>query len=498
MESIKIASAFISVYDKTGLDALVNALHSHGTTLYSTGGTEAFIAKMGIKVHSVESLTDYPSILGGRVKTLHPKVFGGILARRSQPDDMATLAQYNIPSFDLVVVDLYPFEATLASGASHQETIEKIDIGGISLIRAAAKNYQDVAIVSQQVQYEQVIEMLQNQDGCTTLDQRKMLAAKAFSTSAHYDAAISSYFNAQTNQSETLRYGENPHQTAVFEGQLSELFEHLGGKTISYNNLLDVDAAVNLMQDFTQTTFAILKHTNACGVASRPTVLEAWKAALEGDPVSAFGGILITNATIDAETATDISKLFYEVLIAPNYTPEAQEILTQNKKRIVLRQIKPLTGTWQHRSLLNGTIKQQKDLKTETTQDLKVVTQNSPSQHLINDLIFANTIVKHTKSNAIVLTKNLQLIGSGTGQTSRIDALKQAIAKAKAFNLDLQGATLASDAFFPFADSVELAHLEGINTIIQPGGSIKDQDSIDYCNANQMTMIFTGVRHFKH
>jgi phosphoribosylaminoimidazolecarboxamide formyltransferase/IMP cyclohydrolase len=505
MENIrKIATAFISVYDKNGLAPIAQALHAQGTKIYSTGGTQSYIQSLQIPVNDVETLTGYPSILGGRVKTLHPKIFGGILARRQNADDMHTLSTYEIPVFDLVIVDLYPFAATLASGAAHPEIIEKIDIGGIALIRAAAKNYQDVAIVAAQNQYVYLLQCLQNNAG-TTQAQRQYLATNAFGTSAAYDAAIHQYFVQMPDQTEknpnyeTLRYGENPHQTAVFMGNLEELFERIGGKTISYNNLLDIDAALHLIQDFDNaTTFAILKHTNACGVASRPTILEAWKDALAGDPISAFGGILITNATIDADTATDISKIFYEVLIAPNYTPQAIEILTKNKKRIVLRQLKPLTTTTQHRTLLNGTIQQQKDLKIETEQDLNVVTNSSLSIDKINDLIFANIIVKHTKSNAIVLAKNQQLIGSGTGQTSRIDALKQAILKAKAFDFDVTNATLASDAFFPFADSVELAHREGIDTIIQPGGSIKDQDSIDYCNQHQMTMIFTGNRHFKH
>ncbi|MDC8003047.1 bifunctional phosphoribosylaminoimidazolecarboxamide formyltransferase/IMP cyclohydrolase [Aureisphaera galaxeae] len=508
-DSKKIASALISVFHKDGLAPIVQKLDALGVTIYSTGGTEKFINDLGINVVPVESVTDYPSILGGRVKTLHPKVFGGILNRQDNESDVAQMEEYNIPQLDLVIVDLYPFEKTVASGASEQDIIEKIDIGGISLIRAAAKNFKDTLCVSSMQDYAEVLEIISEGNGTTTLAQRKRFAAKSFNVSSHYDTAIFNYFNADheiaslkisETQGKVLRYGENPHQKGFFFGDFDAMFDKLHGKELSYNNLLDVDAAVNLMNEFTgeAPTFAILKHNNACGLAQRGTVLEAYKDALAGDPVSAFGGILISNTEIDAATAEEIHKLFCEVVIAPSFTEEALEILKGKKNRILLIQKLynlPQTIT---RSCLNGALVQDRDNVTDAEDMINPVTNNQPSESELEDLLFASKICKHTKSNTIVLAKGKQLCASGTGQTSRVDALRQAIEKAKSFEFDLQGAVMASDAFFPFPDCVEIADKAGVTAVIQPGGSIKDELSINYCNENGLSMVFTGVRHFKH
>jgi phosphoribosylaminoimidazolecarboxamide formyltransferase/IMP cyclohydrolase len=507
-ETKKIKSALISVFSKNGLEPIIRQLHSNDVTLYSTGGTQKFIEELLIPVTPVESLTQFPEILGGRVKTLHPKIFGGILNRRGLNEDQEAIETYDIPQIDLVVVDLYPFEETVASKASHENIIEKIDIGGISLIRAAAKNYQDVVIVSSVSQYEHLLDLLKSQNGATTYFQRKKLAGEAFHISSHYDTSIHLYFtNDESNylkiseqQEETLRYGENPHQRGWFFGDLSALFDKLHGKELSYNNLLDVDAAVNLMNEFKSDgpTFAILKHNNACGIATKNTIKEAYEAALSADPVSAFGGILISNAYIDQETAALINELFCEVLIAPGFDKSGLDLLKSKKNRIILLQKQVEFGQKQIRTALNGFLVQDKDLQSETEVNLTTVTKKDVSSDEISDLLFANKIVKHTKSNTIVLAKNNQLIASGTGQTSRVDALTQAIHKAKSFQFSLHGAIMASDAFFPFPDCVEIAHKEGIRSVIQPGGSVKDQLSIDFCNENDMAMVFTGVRHFKH
>jgi phosphoribosylaminoimidazolecarboxamide formyltransferase/IMP cyclohydrolase len=502
-----IKSALVSVYYKDNLEPIIRKLHSLNVALYSTGGTLTFIEKLGIPVIAVDSVTGYPEIFGGRVKTLHPAIFGGILNRRTNASDQKEKAQHKIPDLDLVIVDLYPFEETVASGAAEQDIIEKIDIGGISLIRAAAKNFNDVVIVSSRNDYPTLQNMLDTGNGSTSLEERRNLAAKAFATSSHYDSAIFNFFNRkeqlpQFKQSiqtaHVLRYGENPHQKGTFYGNLDAMFTKLNGKELSYNNLLDVDAAVNLISDFTAPTFAILKHNNACGVASRATIKEAYVDALAGDPVSAFGGILIANREIDLATATEVNKLFCEVVIAPSYSNDAVELLKSKANRIILVQNPVPMGTASFRTLLNGVIEQDKDLRTEIASDLKTVTIATPSEKDISDLLFANKLVKHTKSNTIVLAKNGQLLASGTGQTSRVDALRQAIAKAQSFNFDLKGAVMASDAFFPFPDCVEIAHNAGITAVVQPGGSIKDKESIDYCNANGMSMVMTGTRHFKH
>ena len=506
MADVKIKSALISVFDKGNLEPIVETLSKLGVKIYSTGGTQTFIEAIGIGVERVEDLTDYPSILGGRVKTLHPKVFGGILGRRDFEGDKEQMAQYAIPEIDLVIVDLYPFEDTLASGASHSDIIEKIDIGGISLIRAAAKNYKDVVIVPSKNQYQNLIDLLVVKGGITSEDDRKQFALSAFNISSHYDSEIFKYFDGDNQSSlklsestsQVLRYGENPHQKGAFYGDLNQMFEKLNGKELSYNNLLDVDAAVNLISEFKDTTFAVLKHNNACGVASRPTVLEAWKDALAGDPVSAFGGVLITNAKIDKSTAEEIQKLFFEVLIAPAYDEDALPILKLKKNRIILIQKDIVLPNKSIRTALNGTLVQEKDLKMETKDDLKSVTDKKANDTEKSDLIFAAKLCKHTKSNTIVFAKNNTLISSGTGQTSRVDALKQAIEKAEAFGFSLEGSVMASDAFFPFPDCVELAKNAGIKAVVQPGGSIKDQDSIDYCNSNGIAMVMTGIRHFKH
>lgn len=502
-----IKSALVSVYYKDNLEPIIKKLHSLNVKLYSTGGTLSFIEKLNIPVTAVDSVTTYPEIFGGRVKTLHPAIFGGILNRRDNESDKKEKAQHNIPDIDLVIVDLYPFEETVTAKASEEDTIEKIDIGGISLIRAAAKNFNDVVIVSSRNDYAELLELLNTKNGQSDIADRKKFAAKAFATSSHYDSAIFNYFNqtegiTQFKQSvqkgQPLRYGENPHQKGVFYGDLDAMFTKLNGKELSYNNLLDVDAAVNLIADFDEPTFAILKHNNACGVASRSTIHQAYVDALAADPVSAFGGILIANRTIDLSTATEVNKLFCEVVIAPSYNDDALALLKSKPNRIILIQNKVELGKTSFRNLLNGVIEQDKDLKTETEADLKVVTIKSPTASEIKDLLFANKLVKHTKSNTIVFAKNGQLLASGTGQTSRVDALKQAIVKAESFGFDLKGAVMASDAFFPFPDCVEIAHKVGITAVIQPGGSIKDKESIDYCNANGVSMVNTGVRHFKH
>lgn len=502
-----IKSALVSVYYKDNLEPIIKKLHSLNVKLYSTGGTLSFIEKLNIPVTAVDSVTTYPEIFGGRVKTLHPAIFGGILNRRDNESDKKEKQQHNIPDIDLVIVDLYPFEETVAAKASEEDTIEKIDIGGISLIRAAAKNFNDVIIVSSRNDYSDLLNLLETKNGSSDIADRKKFAAKAFATSSHYDSAIFNYFNQSENipqfkqslqQAQILRYGENPHQKGVFYGDLEAMFTKLSGKELSYNNLLDVDAAVNLIADFTEPTFAILKHNNACGVASRDTIHQAYVDALAGDPVSAFGGILIANRTIDMATATEVNKLFCEVVIAPAYDEDALALLKSKTNRIILIQNKVALPQTSFRTLLNGVIEQDKDAKTEIESDLKPATLLSPSASEIKDLLFANKLVKHTKSNTIVFAKNGQLLASGTGQTSRVDALKQAIVKAQSFGFDLNGAVMASDAFFPFPDCVEIAHNVGIRAVIQPGGSIKDQLSIDYCNAHGMSMVMTGVRHFKH
>lgn len=504
-----IKTALISVYHKDGLDQILSMLHADGVKFLSTGGTKEFIESLGYPCQAVEDLTSYPSILGGRVKTLHPKVFGGILNRRENEGDKSQIAQYEIPEIDLVIVDLYPFEETVASGADHAAIIEKIDIGGISLIRAGAKNYRDVIIVASKAQYAPLAELLGKNGAKSDLEDRLFFAKEAFKVSSGYDSAIFNYFDeycctkpealrVALDNKKPLRYGENPHQAGAFFGKFDEMFEQLHGKEISYNNLLDIDAAVSLIAEFSEPTFAVLKHNNACGCATRPTMLEAWTDALAGDPVSAFGGVLVANRAIDKETAEEINKIFFEVIIAPEYSKDALDVLFQKKNRIVLRQLKPLDTTTQYRSVLNGALVQQRDLAVESAEDLTAITNSTPTKVQINDLLFANKLVKHSKSNAIVLAKNGMLLASGVGQTSRVDALKQAIAKAQSFDFDLNGAVMASDAFFPFADCVEIAHKAGVTAVIQPGGSIRDNESIDYCNNAGVVMVKTGIRHFKH
>lgn len=506
----KIKTALISVFHKDGLDNILSLLNKNGVKFLSTGGTRSFIESLGYDCEAVEDLTGYPSILGGRVKTLHPKVFGGILNRRENDGDREQIAKYEIPEIDLVIVDLYPFSATVASGAPEADIIEKIDIGGISLIRAAAKNYNDVIIVASKGQYAPLAEMLERQGAESTLAERRWFASQAFAVSSGYDSDIYNYFaSTQPNLSEpelriaidgakTMRYGENPHQSGTFFGDFNAMFTQLHGKEISYNNLLDIDSAVNLMAEFEEPTFAILKHNNACGVASRENIAEAWKDALAGDPVSAFGGVLITNGTVDETTAEEINKIFFEVIIAPAYTDNALEVLKSKKNRIILIQNKPVETKKQFRSILNGALVQDRDLKVETPEDLTQVTTLAVKPEQVADLLFANKIVKHSKSNAIVLAKNRSLCASGIGQTSRVDALKQAIEKARSFGHDLNGSVMASDAFFPFGDCVEIAGNAGVTAVIQPGGSIRDQESVDYCNAHDIAMVVTGIRHFKH
>ena len=503
-----IKSALISVFNKDGLEPIVKKLDELGVTIYSTGGTQAFIEAQGVKVTPVEDLTSYPSILGGRVKTLHPKVFGGILGRRDLDTDVAQLEEYKIPGIDLVIVDLYPFEATVASGASHADIIEKIDIGGISLIRAAAKNFKDVTIVPSMEHYQRLIHILEDQNGATSLEDRQFLATEAFQITSHYDTMIFSYFDNGQRMAlkesypagKALRYGENPHQQGYFFGDLARMFEQLHGKELSYNNLLDIDAAVHLMSEFKDDnpSFAILKHNNACGIATRSKLAKAYKDALAGDPVSAFGGVLITNKCIDLETAEEINSLFCEVVIAPAFDAEALKQLKSKKNRVLLIQKHWDLPNKQFRTILNGVLMQDRDMITDQKSDFRLVTKATASDTEKNDLVFANKLVKHTKSNTIVFAKNGQLLASGTGQTSRVDALKQAVVKAKAFGFDLKGAVMASDAFFPFPDCVELANEAGITAVVQPGGSIKDELSISFCDESGMSMYFTGNRHFKH
>jgi len=502
----KIKNALVSVYHKDGLNEILTKLHEEGVSFISTGGTQEFIESLGYPCQSVESLTGYPSILGGRVKTLHPKVFGGILTRRDNESDVKQIAEYEIPEIDLVIVDLYPFKETVASGADEQSIIEKIDIGGISLIRGAAKNFNDVVIVASKDQYTPLYDMICENGPESTLEERKWFAKEAFAVSSGYDSAIFNYFDnndgavfrCATDNPKNLRYGENPHQKGIFYGDFEAMFEQLQGKEISYNNLLDIDAAVTLVSEFDEITFVILKHNNACGIASRPTVLEAWNDALAGDPVSAFGGVLITNGIIDKAAAEEINKIFFEVVIAPDYDTDALEVLMQKKNRIILIQKTNAQNPLQFRSLLNGVLAQDKDLSIQTEADLRPATNKQPSASEIEDLLFANKLVKNTKSNAIILAKNKQLCASGVGQTSRVDALKQAIEKAASFGFDLNGAVMASDAFFPFPDCVEIAGNAGITAVIQPGGSIKDELSVEYCNQHNIAMVMTGVRHFKH
>lgn len=504
-----LSTALVSVYNKDGIEPIVKKLHALGVKLLSTGGSRSFIESLGIPCDAVEDLTGYPSILGGRVKTLHPKVFGGILARRDNEGDIAEMEQYEIQPIDLVIVDLYPFSDTVASGASAEDIIEKIDIGGISLIRGAAKNFNDTVIVASQAQYAYLAEMLERNGAASTLEERRHLAAEAFAVSSGYDSEIYNWFaqGSETNKehlriavdgSMGLRYGENPHQAARYYGRFESLFEKLNGKEVSYNNLLDIDAACALVDEFDTTTVAILKHNNACGLACRPTVAQAWTDALAGDPVSAFGGVIVANAEVDAEAAALMDKIFFEVLIAPAFTEEALAILKQKKNRIILLRKPAAQPAERVRTIMGGYLVQQADSKVETPEELRLVAGESLTEQQAADMLFANKIVKHSKSNAIVLARNGQLLGSGVGQTSRVDALRQAIAKAQSFEFDLNGATMASDAFFPFADCVEIAHEAGIEFVVQPGGSIRDNDSVEYCRNNGMTMAMTGFRHFRH
>ena len=507
MSDKRIQSALISVFYKEGLDEIVKLLYKLDVKIYSTGGTFSFLNALNIPAEKVEDLTSYPSILGGRVKTLHPSVFGGILARRENAEDLEQLSKFKIPGIDLVIVDLYPFEEAVNSVYEEAEIIEKIDIGGISLIRAAAKNYIDVLVVSGREQYSDIHKLLEEKQGHTSISDRRLYAAKAFQTSSHYDTAIFNYFNREAsieafresiNLSYPLRYGENPHQKGIFYGDINEIFEKLHGKEVSYNNLLDLDAALSLIDEFRLSTYVIIKHNNACGVASRENHLDAWKDALACDPKSAYGGVIVTNTLVDEATAAEIDKIFFEIIIAPEFSAVALEILKQKKNRIILLRKDSGRKNYGFRSLLNGILWQQRDSSSETALQMKAVTARTPQPSEFEDLVFANIIVKHSKSNAIVIAKNSQLCASGIGQTSRVDALKQAIEKAKSFGFDLNGSSLASDAFFPFADSVELAHKAGITAIVQPGGSVRDKESIDYCSLNGIAMVFTGIRHFKH
>lgn len=505
----KIKTALISVFDKNGLEPIVKLLHENRVTIYSTGGTQSFIENLGIPVVPVEELTGYPSIFGGRVKTLHPVVFGGILYRRDNDGDVEQAKEFNIPALDMIVVDLYPFEDTVASGASEQEIIEKIDIGGISLIRAGAKNFKDTLVVSSKEQYGKTLEILGEKSCSTEIADRKQFAAEAFSVSSHYDTAIQNWFLNKDDESirlfeslpkKVLRYGENPHQKAEFYGDLDGMFEQLNGKALSFNNIVDIDACIGLIDEFdaSQPTIAIIKHTNACGLASASTVKEAYVNALAADPVSAFGGVIVSNTNIDKDVAEEINKLFMEILIAPSFDEEALEILRSKKNRILLQRNEVALPKESFKTVLNGVLVQDKDLAIETAEQMKTVTKRQPTSSELRALEFALKVCKHTKSNTIVLAKEGQLLASGTGQTSRVDALRQAIEKAKSFGFDLNGAVMASDAFFPFADSVEIAHQAGIASVVQPGGSVRDKDSIEYCDQNDLSMVFTGIRHFKH
>lgn len=503
----QIKTALISVFYKENLDKIVRELNRLNIKIYSTGGTLSFIKECGVNATAVEELTGYPSILGGRVKTLHPKVFGGILARRENENDLFQLQEYQIPEIDLVIVDLYPFEETVSSGSSEQEIIEKIDIGGVSLIRAAAKNFKNVLIVASRNQYNRLLDLLETKNGITDSDDRRYFATEAFNITSNYDVAIFNYFGGDfpkpafkqsIQENKPLRYGENPHQKGVFYGSFDSLFEQLHGKEISYNNLLDIDAAVNLISEFKEPTVAILKHNNACGLATRSNLLQAWIDALAGDPVSAYGGVIIVNRMIDIETANAMNTLFFEVAIAPGYQSEALSTLTSKKNRIILLQKNIDLPKYQYRSLLTGALLQERDSSIENEKDMKPITLKSPTKEELNDLVFANKIVKHSKSNAIVFAKNQQLIASGVGQTSRVDAVKHAIEKANGFGFDLKGAVMASDAFFPFPDCVEIADKAGVTAVVQPGGSVNDQKSIDYCNEHNIAMVSTGIRHFKH
>jgi phosphoribosylaminoimidazolecarboxamide formyltransferase/IMP cyclohydrolase len=507
MSDIKIKSAFVSVFYKDGLEAIVKKLDSLGVSVVSTGGSYEFITRAGVNAGRVEDITTYPSILGGRVKTLHPGIFGGILARRNNETDMKQVAEYNIHLFDLVIVDLYPFEETVASGTSDQEIIEKIDIGGISLIRAGAKNYADVLIISSRKQYDALLQILDLGKGVISEEERYRFALEAFNLTSHYDTAIFNWFNRRSDVAafkqsiltgHQLRYGENPHQKGIFYGDPGLIFEQLHGKEISYNNLLDIDAAITLIDEFEEITCAIMKHNNACGVASRPDLKAAWEAALACDPVSAYGGVAITNKAIDETVAAEMDKIFLEVVMAPSFTAGAIEILKQKKNRIILHRKSKHADSASFRSMLGGVLWQERDRVNESATDMKPVTERHPTDEEYKDMVFANRIVRQSRSNAIVLAKDSQLCASGIGQTSRIDALRQAIDKARAFSLPLEGAVMASDAFFPFADSVSTAHEAGITAIVQPGGSVRDQESIDYCNKNNVSMVFTGIRHFKH
>ncbi len=502
----EIKTALISVFNKNGLEPILKKLNALGVKFISTGGTYNYIKDLGYEVNTVESLTSFPSILGGRVKTLHPKIFGGILARMDNKSDTEQLKEYDIIPIDLVIVDLYPFEDTLKATDDDDEIIEKIDIGGISLIRAAAKNFNDVLVVPASSVYGDLLNLLENKKGSSSINNRRYFAAQAFNVSSHYDTAIFNWMNPgeinsfkqSISNGVGLRYGENPHQKGWYYGNMNNVFSQIHGKAISYNNLVDIDAAINLINDFEETTFAIIKHNNACGLASRDTLKIAWADALAGDPVSAFGGVLITNKNVDKATATEINKIFFEIIIAPSYDDDALSLLISKKNRIILILKDTKFINTQYRSLLGGALIQEKDILTETASDLKTVTKQQPTANEIQDLLFANKVVKHTKSNAIVLVKNKQLIGSGTGQTSRVDALKQAIEKTRNFGLPIIGAVMASDAFFPFADSVKIADNVGITSVIQPGGSIRDNESIKYCNEHDMSMVMTGIRHFKH
>lgn len=501
----QIKSALISVFYKDNLENIVKKLGEQGVTIYSTGGTQKFIEDLGVKCVAVEELTAYPSILGGRVKTLHPKIFGGILARRENPQDLEQLQQYAIPELDLVIVDLYPFEETVKSTNEEQAIIEKIDIGGVSLIRAAGKNYKDVVIVASKDQYADLEKVLNDNGGATSVEERRAFAAKAFEVCANYDVAIAQYFlnnepadyfQVSARQGQVMRYGENPHQKGVFYGDLSEIYNKLHGKELSYNNLVDVDAACQLIQEFTETTFAVIKHTNVCGIASRPTLKAAWDAALAGDKESAFGGVLVTNAVIDKVTAESISEIFFEILIAPGFEADALNVLQAKKNRILLQQLQPVKAPYVYKNVLNGVLLQGNDKGNYQDWNEAGARPSTPAEKA--NLEFANIVCKHLKSNAIALVKDKQLIGKGCGQTSRIDSLRHAIAKANQFSFDLKGAAMASDAFFPFDDCVRIAHEAGITTVIQPGGSVRDNDSIEFCKQNGMVMVMTGTRHFRH